>query len=254
MRKQILKILFLCLMVLIPSITFSQSKPQKNTNIKKEHQTNLKHSRNNVLNQQEINKKKTQGYINGHEYVDLGLPSNLKWATCNIGADNPYEPGDYFAWGESYKKDGYFWHNYFDFSHFDYQKKVRCKKYTLNRHNDISPDSGNDVARNKWRASWRIPKEEEIIELIRCCQFEFPYGQSCIKIIGPSGNFIILPLTGKKCENNILKEDWGYYWTSSRGVDMADENAYMFCISWHTGQQVWISPRYWGACIRPVSF
>ena len=22
---------------------------------------------------------------NGHEYVDLGLPSGLKWAKCNIG-------------------------------------------------------------------------------------------------------------------------------------------------------------------------
>ena len=27
--------------------------------------------------------------INGHEYVDLGLPSGIKWATCNVGATKP---------------------------------------------------------------------------------------------------------------------------------------------------------------------
>ena len=37
---------------------------------------------------------------NGHEYVDLGLPSGTLWATCNVGATKPEEYGDYFAWGE----------------------------------------------------------------------------------------------------------------------------------------------------------
>lgn len=41
-----------------------------------------------------------KGFINGHEYVDLGLPSGLKWATCNIGANSSYQHGDYYAWGE----------------------------------------------------------------------------------------------------------------------------------------------------------
>ena len=42
-----------------------------------------------------------QNKINGHEYVDLGLPSGLLWATCNVGATKPEEYGDYFAWGET---------------------------------------------------------------------------------------------------------------------------------------------------------
>ena len=32
--------------------------------------------------------------IAGHEYVDLGLPSGLKWATCNVGANSPEEYGN----------------------------------------------------------------------------------------------------------------------------------------------------------------
>ena len=35
------------------------------------------------------------------EFVDLGLPSGLKWATCNVGASKPEEYGLYFAWGET---------------------------------------------------------------------------------------------------------------------------------------------------------
>ena len=38
------------------------------------------------------------GEINGHAYVDLGLPSGTKWATCNVGASKPEEYGDYYAW------------------------------------------------------------------------------------------------------------------------------------------------------------
>lgn len=36
-----------------------------------------------------------EGTIYGHEYVDLGLPSGLLWATCNVGASNP---NDYGIW------------------------------------------------------------------------------------------------------------------------------------------------------------
>ena len=42
-----------------------------------------------------------------HECIDLGLPSGLKWATCNVGANFPEECGDYFAWGEIKPKDDY---------------------------------------------------------------------------------------------------------------------------------------------------
>ena len=37
----------------------------------------------------------------GHEWVDLGLPSGTLWATCNVGANSSEEYGDYFAWGET---------------------------------------------------------------------------------------------------------------------------------------------------------
>ena len=45
--------------------------------------------------------------VNGYEYVDLGLPSGLKWATCNVGAETPEEYGNYYAWGETQPAPGF---------------------------------------------------------------------------------------------------------------------------------------------------
>ena len=47
-----------------------------------------------------------------HEWVDLGLPSGTLWATCNVGATNPEDYGDYFAWGEVVPKEMYNWDTY----------------------------------------------------------------------------------------------------------------------------------------------
>ncbi|MCD8305980.1 MAG: DUF1566 domain-containing protein [Prevotella sp.] len=49
--------------------------------------------------------KPAKGYINGHEWVDLGL--SVKWATCNVGASSPSDYGNYYAWGETRTKSRY---------------------------------------------------------------------------------------------------------------------------------------------------
>ena len=41
-----------------------------------------------------------------YEWVDLGLPSGLKWAAWNVGATKPEEYGLYFAWGETQGYEG----------------------------------------------------------------------------------------------------------------------------------------------------
>ena len=47
------------------------------------------------------------GTLVGHDWVDLGLPSGLKWATCNVGATRPEAYGNYYAWGETATKSEY---------------------------------------------------------------------------------------------------------------------------------------------------
>ena len=58
------------------------------------------------------NSTNTTGIANGHEYVDLGLPSGTLWATCNVGASKPEDYGGYFAWGETNPKNVYDWTTY----------------------------------------------------------------------------------------------------------------------------------------------
>ena len=55
---------------------------------------------------------KGTGTANGHDWVDLGLPSGTKWATMNLGATSPEGYGNYYAWGETTTKSSYTLDNY----------------------------------------------------------------------------------------------------------------------------------------------
>ena len=59
-----------------------------------------------------LKEKPTAGTLNGHEWLDLGLPGGLLWATCNIGAVDCHQAGNYFAWGEVETKEEYLWETY----------------------------------------------------------------------------------------------------------------------------------------------
>ena len=54
----------------------------------------------------------TTGTLDGHDWVDLGLPSGKRWATCNLGAENPWDSGNHYAWGETDVKTEYTWKTY----------------------------------------------------------------------------------------------------------------------------------------------
>lgn len=95
---------------------------------------------------------------NGHKYVDLMLPSTNLWATCNVGANNPEESGDYYAWGETIAKSVYDETSYIDKGYI---------KYNLDRKKEL--DKQDDVAVMRWGGKWRIPSVEDLQELIEHC-------------------------------------------------------------------------------------
>lgn len=124
---------------------------------------------------------------NGHEYVDLGLPSGLKWATCNVGANNPEEYGDYFAWAATAPQELY------DCFHTPYQTQnttdffsTKYTKYlgsTSSSYKDASAtdadalktvlDPEDDVAHVNWGGDWRMPTKEEQDELRNNCYWKW---------------------------------------------------------------------------------
>ena len=61
---------------------------------------------------EEITPKPDDDNFVSSDWVDLGLPSGLLWAKCNVGANSPQEFGDYFAWGETITKSNYDWDTY----------------------------------------------------------------------------------------------------------------------------------------------
>ncbi len=64
---------------------------------------------NSCIEEEEDEDDQPEEYVDPHEYVDLGLPSGLKWATENVGALKPEEVGGYFSWGDVEEKDSYYW-------------------------------------------------------------------------------------------------------------------------------------------------
>lgn len=204
-------------------------------------------------------KSNISGTINGHDYVDLGLPSGIKWATCNVGANESYNSGNYYAWGETSPKSEYSWDNYFDYDYTNEYGTVFCKKYKGGNNTEdknlILPNGGNDVARKTWGATWRMPTFSEMRELIDKCKWQCisVAGISCWKIIGPSKKFIIMPLSGKMKGDKIEgRNEWGYYWTATVGKYQGPGDAEGIAGYWR-GYSGGIGERYQGAPIRPVS-
>ncbi len=97
------------------------------------------------------------GSVNGHTYVDLGLPSGLKWATCNIGANKPWEYGNYYAWGEIEPKEVYNWSTY------KWGVENMTKYNSKDGLTTLLPE--DDAATANWGNEWRMPTSKEQREL-----------------------------------------------------------------------------------------
>ena len=141
--------------------------------------------------------------------MDLGLPSGLKWATCNVRANSPEECGDYFAWGEIKPKD-----DYSEMNSLTYSKNIATCK---NRLWNISGNPKFDAATAQWGEEWRMPTKDEMLELITVCKLEKSVlnDKKGLKITGPNGNSIFLPNNCIYFEKCRIEKDYGIYWTST---------------------------------------
>ena len=170
------------------------------------------------LDVQREKERKTQFFEGNHEYVDLAL--SVKWATCNVGAEQPEDYGNYFAWGEVESK----W--YYDWSTYKYSKGRDLIKYCVHGEsgkdgfidNKTILDIGDDAAAVIWGGKWRMPTDGEWGELEQKCRWIriSQNGVDGYKIIGPNGNSIFLPAAGYMSDANIygIGEKSIYYWSS----------------------------------------
>ncbi len=149
--------------------------------------------------------------VDGFDYVDLGLPSGLLWATCNVGADSPEENGEYFAWGAVTSGSAL----------ADVPFRVNDSTWTKYNATDglTTLELTNDAARIKWGGSWRMPTKAEMQELLENCDGADTAINSvtvCKLTSKKNGNSISMPLAG--CYDDGTQSLRGYgggFWTST---------------------------------------
>ncbi len=200
------------------------------------------------------------GIYNEHEYIDLGLPSGLLWATCNVGANRPQEYGYYFAWGEIQTKEEYNWNNY---------KYFRGSELYITKYN-TDPDNGyvdnrtvllsaDDAATANWGFGWRMPTKEEWEELLQNTTktSDILNGVEVTCFRGANGAILYLPEAGYR-SGHYLCDDGSVclYWSSSLSTYLthdayAIESSYMSGIGFYSPSIREIG-RDCGCSVRPV--
>ncbi len=203
--------------------------------------------------------------INGHMFVDLGLPSGVLWAETNIGAKGAADYGDYFAWGETTTKADYSWDSY-KFGNVDYDEYGSPCKNHFNKYKGENDkfvlDAEDDAASAKWGKECRMPTESEMRELCDEELVEHTWttstnteGETVKGMLFKSkknGNTIFLPAAGSRKDKQTFQSATGNYWTRTLGggdfiastmLQMDDQ----FCLVIPSGT------RCYGISVRPVA-
>ena len=165
--------------------------------------------------------------------IDLGLPSDTKWACCNVGAKKPEELGDRYAWGETSVKKQYNLENYafFDTSSDTYKGIVKII------------GTQYDAAHVNWGEAWQMPSKAQMEELVNQCDFETTVHG--IQVTGPNGGTILLYYPSSKEAG---------YWTGSIAYSYPlDQSVWFLKVERDGTPAIYNGNCYYGRPIRPVS-
>ena len=202
------------------------------------------------------------------DYVDLGLPSGTKWATCNLGASKPSDYGDYYAWGETEPKAEYTWATYkwMQTGQSDWQ---HITKYTFADgypgviwydsdgtfigDGKTTLEAADDAATQKLGSPWRMPTLDEIKELLDNCTWTWTTqdGKNGYEVKGTNGNSIFVPAAGYRLRSELnVAGSRGAYWSSSLSTAYSEDARYL---GFAAGVHGWYSlGRGCGFTVRPV--
>lgn len=199
---------------------------------------------------------------NGIEYVDLGLPSGLKWASVNLGASSMDDVGAYFSWAETKSKEKFAINNYkyAKISSSETSGGTTTNTYEFTKYTSADGlkqlEQSDDAAYAIWNGKWRMPTYEEFKELESTCSWIWTKidDQEGYKIVGPNGSYIFLPFYGYYGQywyGEVFHNDCTYYWSSDLRYSTAYSNAY--CLKIDSSSTSFVGfPRYYGALVRPV--
>ena len=193
-----------------------------------------------------------KGKENGHDWVDLGLPSGTKWATCNIGTDDFDYYGDFFVWGnpQIITNENIAWNK-------------RPQYYKQDTFRGLI---NYDPASKLWGSKWQTPSKEQWTELIDSCIFTWTneYDGGIWVKSKINGQKIYIPACGgcTGTQGYDYPTIVGLYWTSTSAPteNIYGENVkdFAYCFSFDENQENVVrlrfltDPRQACLSIRPV--
>ena len=142
---------------------------------------------------------------NGHEYVDLGLPSGTKWATMNVGASSETDYGNYYQYGKGAAQ---------------YAATSGDSNYS-GTENPLAASA--DTAVQVWGGKWHMPTIEQMKELTANTTYQWVTNYKGSTINGgtftaKNGAVLFFPAAGfwyNGSQNSVGNR--GGYWGSSIG-------------------------------------
>lgn len=209
--------------------------------------------------------------VANHTYVDLGLPSGTLWAYTNVGANNPEDIGNYYAWAEVRNKSTYTWANY-RYMTPGYSTWVGCNKYTFADgstsgvwynmsgsfigDNKTTLESMDDAATVNWGNEWCMPTSTQFEELLNSdnCTWiwDTVFGVNGYRVTSKkNGESIFLPVSGyKKISELVNSTTNGCYWSSTLSSSYSDNAVYLYFYS--GTKNIANASRSYGQVVRPV--
>ena len=158
-----------------------------------------------------------------YEYIDLGLPSGLKWATMNVGATSETEKGDYFMWGSAKpntKTTCNWMKNPFN------NGSDSCDEEYFNAHkSEWLDDNDNlkteyDAVRTNMGGDWRMPTKDDFQELLDNTDSEWVTindvdGWKFTSRVDEN-KYIFMPFSGERLDSSFyFQGTFGNVWSSS---------------------------------------
>lgn len=192
-------------------------------------------------------------------YVDLGLPSKTLWANVNVGAANPLDYGEYYAWGETKPKDSYYLSNYAYYKDGAYQ---------MIGYKDKNSDGSNcyniagteyDAATVNYTGYACTPTQPQCLELVKNCTWTHVTinGVGAIKFTSKvhPDRYILLPDAGRYSADSH-ETNYGAYMTAT-GYDgyYSYQTNDFWTPNYSGGPQCGTgnkNNKYYGMTVRPV--
>ena len=168
--------------------------------------------------------------ISTDQAVDLGTA--VLWASWNVGATKPEEPGCYYAWGETEEQTGENAYTMTSYKYFTtYNAATYVNKYLTDAtHTHLgkgTPDNlvvledADDVARKEWDDGWRMPLKSDIKDLFDKTSALDDYEYNGVKGVIFLGKneykdcCIFIPHGGYKSYSTIEYPEDAFLWTAS---------------------------------------